>query len=73
MSLTDIMSAAGLSGWTEAALLICFATFVAILIYLFVVRRNRPYDHEAGLPLDDGIPEAPASTGAPCPPREKTP
>ncbi len=73
MSLTDIMSAAGLSSWTEAALLICFATFVGILIYLFVVRRNRPYDHEAGLPLDDGSPRDPAFTGRPLPPREKTP
>ena len=73
MSLTDIMSAAGLSSWTEAALLICFATFVAILIYLFVVRRNRPYDHEAALPLDDGLPEGPASTPRPSSHRETTP
>jgi len=73
MSLSDIMSAAGLSSWTEAALVICFATFVAILIHLFVVRKNRPYDHEAGLPLDDGMPGAPAPTGKTLSPREKTP
>lgn len=54
MSLRDVMSAAGLTSWAEAALLISFVTFGAIVVYLFVARRHRPYDHEAGLPLDDG-------------------
>ena len=54
MSLHDIMSAAGLTTWPEVALVICFATFVGIIVYLFIVRRNDPYDHEAALPLEDG-------------------
>ena len=57
MSLHDIMSAAGLTTWPEVALVICFATFVGIIVYLFIVRRNDPYDDEAALPLHDGAGE----------------
>ena len=40
MSLTDIMSAAGLSSWTEVALILCFITFVAIVFWVFVLRSK---------------------------------
>ena len=53
MSLTDIMSAAGLSSWTELALVLCFITFAAIVVWVFVVRSKPSYDHLRSLPLDD--------------------
>ena len=53
MSLTDIMSAAGLSTWTELALVLCFITFSAIVLWVFVVRRKPSYEHARRLPLDD--------------------
>jgi cbb3-type cytochrome oxidase subunit 3 len=53
MSLTDIMSAAGLSSWTELALVVCFITFSAIVLWVFVVRRKPSYEHVRHLPLDD--------------------
>jgi cbb3-type cytochrome oxidase subunit 3 len=53
MSLTDIMSAAGLSSWTELALILCFVVFTAIVIWVFFVRGKLSYEHMRGLPLDD--------------------
>jgi cbb3-type cytochrome oxidase subunit 3 len=53
MSLTDIMSAAGLSSWTELALILCFITFTVIVLWVFVMRSKRSYDHMRNLPLDE--------------------
>jgi cbb3-type cytochrome oxidase subunit 3 len=53
MSLTDIMSAAGLSSWTEFALILCFITFAAIFLWVFVVRSKLSYDHLRNLPLEE--------------------
>ena len=53
MSLTDIMSAAGLSSWTEIALILCFITFSAIVLGVFVVRRKPSSEHLRHLPLED--------------------
>jgi len=57
VSLRDIMGAAGLTTWPELALVICFLAFLGILVYLFIIRRNDPYEHEAALPLEDGLDE----------------
>lgn len=54
MKLADVMSAAGLSSWAELGLVLCFITFAAIVIWVFVVRRRRFYEHARGLPLADG-------------------
>jgi hypothetical protein len=51
MSLTDIMSAAGLSSWTELALILCFVVFTAIVIWVFFVRGKLSYEHMRGLPM----------------------
>jgi len=59
MSLTDVMSAAGLSSWTELALILCFITFAAIVFWVFVVRRKPSYEHLRNLPLDDDRSTAP--------------
>ena len=53
MSLSDIMSAAGLSTWTEVALILCFLTFTAIVVWVFFVRSKPSYDHQRNLPLED--------------------
>jgi len=53
MSLTDIMSAAGLSSWTEVALILCFISFAAIVLWVFVVRSKLSYDDMRNLPLEE--------------------
>lgn len=53
MRLSDIMSRAGLSGWAELALVIFFAVFVGIVIYV-VARRRGAWERARHLPLDDG-------------------
>ncbi len=53
MSLTDVMSAAGLSSWTEVALILSFITFAAIVVWVFVVRSKPWWEHQRSLPLDD--------------------
>ncbi len=53
MSLTDVMSAAGLTSWTELALILCFITFAAIVVWVFFVRSKPSYDHVRNLPLED--------------------
>ena len=56
MSLTDIMSAAGLSSWTEVALILCFIVFAAIVLWVFGVRSKISYDHMRNLPLEENSP-----------------
>ena len=53
MNLADIMSAAGLSSWAELALILCFAAFTGIVIWVFLVRRKPSYEHLRRLPLDE--------------------
>ena len=53
MSLTDVMSAAGLSSWTEVALVLCFITFAAIVLWVFVMRGKHSYDDIRNLPLEE--------------------
>lgn len=52
MSLSDIMSAAGLTSWAEVGLIISFVTFSAIVAWVFLRRRGR-WEHVRRLPLDD--------------------
>jgi len=53
MSLSDIMSAAGLTSWAEIGLILCFATFMMIVLWVFGVRRKASYEHLSELPLED--------------------
>ena len=52
MKLSDIMSAAGLSGYAEVALIIFFLVFMSVAVYLLFSRRQR-WEHVARMPLDD--------------------
>ena len=67
MSLSDIMSAAGLTSWAEIALILCFATFSVIVVWVYGVRRKASYEHLSELPLEDDteVGHAPAKGGHP--------
>lgn len=54
MSLQDVMSGAGNSVFAQIALVIFFLVFVAVVVYLFVLRSRRSFDRESRLPLDNG-------------------
>jgi hypothetical protein len=56
MSLADVMSAAGLSSWTEIALILCFITFAAIVFWVFFIRSKSWWEPQRSLPLDDNGP-----------------
>ncbi len=53
MSLSDIMSAAGLASWAKIGLILCFVTFSVIVVWVYGVRRKASYEHLRELPLDD--------------------
>lgn len=54
MSLTDVMSAMRLSQYPTIALVIFLAAFAAILLQALAKRRSE-VEHEANMPLDDGV------------------
>lgn len=58
MSLTEIMSNAGLSRYAEVALLLFFFAFLVILWRIFRPGRRKWFEQQARLPLDDD-PNAP--------------
>jgi hypothetical protein len=53
VSLSDILGQAGLSSWAEVALVLFFAAFVGIVMYV-VLRRRGAWERTRRLPLDDG-------------------
>lgn len=53
MSLTDIMSGAGLAAYAEIGLIIFLVTFVAIGIWVFSRRNNDEWEAARSLPLAD--------------------
>ena len=59
MSLTDIMSAAGLTTYAEMGLILCFITFMAIVLWVYVVRGKPSYEHQRHLPLESEASAAP--------------
>jgi cbb3-type cytochrome oxidase subunit 3 len=63
MSLSDIMAAAGLGSWAVLGLIVSFATFSSIVVWV-LVRRRSSWEHARRLPLDDGDTAAPGSGGS---------
>jgi cbb3-type cytochrome oxidase subunit 3 len=53
MKLSDIMSHAQLSVYTEIALVLFLAVFVAIVIHTFLPSRRRELEEISRLPLSD--------------------
>jgi cbb3-type cytochrome oxidase subunit 3 len=61
MSLTDLMSGAGLSRYAEFALVLFILAFVVIVLRIFAPGRRQEMDRAAQLPLDDGQASTPRS------------
>lgn len=53
MSLTDIMSGAGLAAYAEVGLILFLASFIAITIWVFSRRNNAEWEAARNLPLLD--------------------
>ena len=53
MSLSDVVSGAGLHSWSELGLIVSFITFLALLVWLFVIRRGPTFEEESRLPLEE--------------------
>ena len=56
MSLQDVMSGAGNTIFAEIALVLFFLIFVAVVVYVFVLRSRRSWERASRLPLDNGGP-----------------
>lgn len=56
MRLTDIMSGADISIYTEIALIICFTVFVGVIAYTVSKRNTELFAHAQSLPLEDDAP-----------------
>ena len=54
MSLTDLMSHAGLSIYAEMALVLFLVSFVAICWWVYRPANRQRWTSDARLPLDDG-------------------
>ncbi len=57
--LHEVMAGAGLAFWAEAALLLFFAAFAAVLVWVYGVRRAEDFEPMASLPLDEDDLRAP--------------
>jgi cbb3-type cytochrome oxidase subunit 3 len=59
MKLSDIMSAAGLSGYAEIALILFLLAFLGVVAMLFHPARRRTFERARYMPLDDEHPQTP--------------
>jgi cbb3-type cytochrome oxidase subunit 3 len=59
MSLTDVMSNAGLSGYAVVAMLLFLAAFLVIAVRTFWPSRRQEMDEASRLPLEDDGADAP--------------
>ena len=64
MSLTDLMSNAGLSGYAEVALILFLGAFLGIAWWVFRPSARLRWQADARLPLDDAPPPSSPSAGA---------
>lgn len=53
MKLSDIMANSGLSFYSEVALVLFMAVFIAVAVHTWLPSRRRELDAAARLPLDD--------------------
>jgi hypothetical protein len=58
MSLTTIMSHAGLSGYAIAGMLIFLAVFISLMVRLWLQARKGGLEEVGRLPLEEGRPVA---------------
>lgn len=59
MSLTDLMSHAGLAIYAEVGMVIFFLTFLGITWWVYRPANRQRWTHDASIPLDDAQPFAP--------------
>lgn len=52
MKLSDVMSAAGLSGYAEVGLVLFLGVFVAVAVRVLWFQRGTSFESEAQLPLE---------------------
>lgn len=62
MKLSDIMSHAQLSFYTEVALVLFLGVFIAVTIRTFMPSRNRELEAASRLPLEDDVVLTPRTT-----------
>jgi|FLOH01.1.fsa_nt_gi cbb3-type cytochrome oxidase subunit 3 len=48
----------------QISLLLFFTFFVGVVVWAFTSRRSRGFDHDAGLPLEEGRPVVPSSAAS---------
>jgi hypothetical protein len=53
MSLSDVMSGAGLHSWAELGLVVSLAAFLGIVAYVVWARRGSAWDRARHLPLEE--------------------
>jgi cbb3-type cytochrome oxidase subunit 3 len=53
MKLSDIVSASGLAGYAEIALILFFLVFLAVVVRLYLPSRRHELDEASRLPLED--------------------
>jgi cbb3-type cytochrome oxidase subunit 3 len=63
MSLTEIMSAAGLSRYAEVALVLFIIAFVLVVARILLPGQRKKWERAARLPLDDDNPSSPRQGG----------
>jgi len=59
MRLSDIMAAAGLAGWAQAALVLFLVAFLAIGVAIAAPSRRKEFERASRMPLDDDPPMTP--------------
>jgi cbb3-type cytochrome oxidase subunit 3 len=59
MRLSDIMAAAGLGSWAQAALILFLVAFVLLLVAALAPRRRAEFERASRLPLGDDRPATP--------------
>jgi cbb3-type cytochrome oxidase subunit 3 len=61
MTLTDVMSGAGLSHYAVVALILFFGTFIALAVWIWMPSHRKWWSDAAQIPLDDSTPATPES------------
>jgi len=61
VKLSDVMSAMNLASYAEVALLLFFAAFIAVVIWVFRQSNARHWESAREMPLDDEHPQEPRS------------
>ena len=59
MTLTDLMSGSGLSGYAVVALVLFFGAFIAIGVWVWMPSHKKWWSDAAQIPLDDSTTSTP--------------